>query len=510
MLMFTLFASIKNRNVPTIQCTPIYFFGLFFWFLILMSFISSSAFAESTSKSGTKKWSFQVGGMIKGAPAIGDDGTIYVGCSNGKLYAVNPDGTQKWIFESESTYQASIPVIADDGTIYASFEYLYALNKDGTKKWVFGKECKGGSEVLSNTPALGHNGTIYVSSAYGPNLYALNPNGSLEWSFTVDQGIMTSPALSKNGTIYVGSSSGILYTFNPNGSLNWSFKVDDNMHTPAIGDNGTIYIGSSNDNLYALNPDGTKKWSFKTDDDVLYSPVVGNDGTIYVGARDRLYAISPKGEKKWSYEPYGHINTPALGADGTIFIGTATALHALNPDGSLKWECSLDVTGNLRSPTVSDNGTILIGAEDYDSKDYLFAVSSQSGGPADSPWPMYHKDAKNAGRAEEDKSAEDSDNDNLPDSWEIKYFSSIHITDGHTDYDGDGLNELREYELGTDPTNEDTDGDGYNDGLESGDPLDKNTFPIIRALDGLSKDVNGDDRIGMAEAIYILKIMSAN
>lgn len=53
------------------------------------------------------------------------------------------------------------------------------------------------------------------------------------------------------------------------------------------------------------------------------------------------------------------------------------------------------------------------------------------------------------------------------------------ITDGDEDFDEDGLTNLQEYELGTEPYNDDTDGDGLNDGEEintyNTDPLKKDT-----------------------------------
>ena len=53
------------------------------------------------------------------------------------------------------------------------------------------------------------------------------------------------------------------------------------------------------------------------------------------------------------------------------------------------------------------------------------------------------------------------------------------LTDGDEDFDEDGLTNLQEYELGTEPYNDDTDGDGLNDGEEintyNTDPLKKDT-----------------------------------
>ncbi len=59
----------------------------------------------------------------------------------------------------------------------------------------------------------------------------------------------------------------------------------------------------------------------------------------------------------------------------------------------------------------------------------------------------------------------DTDADGLPDDWEMQYFSDL-IQNTYDDYDYDNLNNLGEYQRGTNPTMWDTDGDGMNDGDE--------------------------------------------
>jgi len=41
---------------------------------------------------------FTSGEIVSSSPAIGSDGTIYVGSYDCKLYAINLDGTEKWDF----------------------------------------------------------------------------------------------------------------------------------------------------------------------------------------------------------------------------------------------------------------------------------------------------------------------------------------------------------------------------------------------------------------------------
>ncbi len=61
----------------------------------------------------------------------------------------------------------------------------------------------------------------------------------------------------------------------------------------------------------------------------------------------------------------------------------------------------------------------------------------------------------------------DSDMDGLDDGFEIKFFDDL--SEGpDDDFDMDGLTNLEESESGLDPSNEDTDGDGYKDGVEDG------------------------------------------
>ncbi|MBV1928595.1 MAG: DUF11 domain-containing protein [Gammaproteobacteria bacterium] len=62
----------------------------------------------------------------------------------------------------------------------------------------------------------------------------------------------------------------------------------------------------------------------------------------------------------------------------------------------------------------------------------------------------------------------DADGDGLPDSWELEHgLNPFNAADADADWDGDNLTSLDEYQLGTDPNNVDTDGDGENDDVDA-------------------------------------------
>ncbi|HXK70393.1 MAG TPA: PQQ-binding-like beta-propeller repeat protein, partial [Caldisericia bacterium] len=43
---------------------------------------------DTSKNNGTLKWKFKTDGMVQSPPAIGSDGTIYVGSNDGYLYAI--------------------------------------------------------------------------------------------------------------------------------------------------------------------------------------------------------------------------------------------------------------------------------------------------------------------------------------------------------------------------------------------------------------------------------------
>jgi outer membrane protein assembly factor BamB len=327
------------------------------------------------------KWSLHVEDRIYSSPAIGSDGTIYVGSNNGKIYAVNPDGSIKWVFVTGSAVSSS-PAVSVDGTIYVHSDdgKLYAINPDGSQKWSF-ETGQSTISILSSSPVIASDGTIYVGST-DTKLYALNPDGSLKWVFETDDIIVSSPTLGLDGTVYVTAGTlfsppgATLYAINPDGILKWSLSksagliIGGDASTAAVGSDGTIYVGSQDGKLYAINPDGSIKWTFQTGLGISSSPALGSDGTIYVhssednvGADTRLYAITPEGGLKWSFRTGAYLpsSSPAIGGDGVIYIVGGDYLYAISSDGSLKWSVLIPGVGDS-SPAIGSDGTIYVGS----------------------------------------------------------------------------------------------------------------------------------------------------
>ncbi|MGZ3429198.1 MAG: outer membrane protein assembly factor BamB family protein [Polyangia bacterium] len=218
---------------------------------------------------------------------VAPDGTIYASADG--LYAVTPEGKLKWKFTPGVTHCAAVPAVGLDGTVYVGChdDALYALNPDGTKKWDF----RAGDDIDSS-PSISPDGVVYVGSD-DHKLYALGPGGALRWAVTTGGPIRSSPAVAADGTVYVGSFDGALYAVRPGGVVAWSFRTADRIvSSPVIDAAGNVLVGSEDDRLYALAPDGKLLWSVLLDGDVDATPALGPDGTIYVGNDDRaLHAL---------------------------------------------------------------------------------------------------------------------------------------------------------------------------------------------------------------------------
>lgn len=372
------------------------------------------------------KWKYNTGKKVYySSPAIGSDGTIYIGNGiigdNGtSLVALNPDGSKKWqIPMSEPVFT---PLIASDGMIYVqdASSTLYSINPDGTEKWKFILNIR--SDVGQSSPAIDFDGTVYICA---DGVYAIKPNGSLKWHYNDPYYpvlcVRSSPSLNSSSCIFVAVNASIpnpcsLWKLSANGNLLWKCnfnEADFVFSSPAIATDGTIYVGaetSTGGNLnfiYAVNPDSTLKWKYTITDGrtVRSSPAIDADGTIYIGTKASyssnavLLALNPDRNLKWSYPiqtPNADIYcSPTIGSDGIIYFGAENCLlHALNPDGTLNWAYDTKNGINWTSPAIANDGTIYIG----NNSGNLFAIKSKSTGLKNSQWPKFRFNNQNIGR----------------------------------------------------------------------------------------------------------------
>ena len=70
---------------------------------------------------------------------MGKWGTVYFGSADGFLYALNPNGSLLWKFETGGGSYGSAAISLDETVYFASSDgNLYALDSEGSLKWKTG------------------------------------------------------------------------------------------------------------------------------------------------------------------------------------------------------------------------------------------------------------------------------------------------------------------------------------------------------------------------------------
>lgn len=181
------------------------------------------------------------------APSLGRDGTVYAVCQE-VLYALSPDGSKRWEFSAQGEFEAA-PAITEDGVVYLGSDdrRLYALDALGQVRFAF----LAGAPIRTAV-ALGRDGAA-VFGCDDNALYSVRGDGSLLWSYRTADAVRSSPLVDAAGSIVFGSRDDRLYAVAADGRLKWSVLLDGDVDgTPALGPDGTIYVGADDQALHAL------------------------------------------------------------------------------------------------------------------------------------------------------------------------------------------------------------------------------------------------------------------
>ncbi|MFL5824478.1 MAG: PQQ-binding-like beta-propeller repeat protein [Solirubrobacteraceae bacterium] len=204
------------------------------------------------AKNGHLKWTFHAGGAVKGGVAY-SGGEIFFGDYGGRVYAVNAaTGREIWSTAAGGGNFYGSPAVAFGRIFVGSTDgHVYALSKTGRLRWSAGT----GAYVYSSPAAANVRGlgpTVFTGS-YDGNFYALNANsGRVRWrhasggpvsgSGTIIGHVVYYSVIHVRNTIGLDTRTGRQVFFFPDGAF-----------AAAIADHRAIYlIGAST--IYQMLP----------------------------------------------------------------------------------------------------------------------------------------------------------------------------------------------------------------------------------------------------------------
>jgi len=327
------------------------------------------------------KWDFATGESILSSPTI-LNGTVYVGSSDNKLYAIDAKtGQQKWQFQTQGNVASSPAVSANTVFVLSLDGKLYALDAaSGSQKWAFATEgehrftapgvggLKPSTEMMPDpwdlfisSPTV-TDGIVYFGS--GDNhVYAVDATtGVLKWKYKTGNVVHASPAVA-NGLVYIGSFDTYFYALDAaTGELVWKFKTKDDPEThlmagipgsAAVG-NGLVYFGCRDANVYALDAkNGAVRWQFSVGQTwVIASPAVVGEEVFFTTSDTHKFEVlnALTGAEKYAL-PY-HIfsfSSPAIAGDHAYFGSFDGTVYAVD----LKTK---EYSGTFSAPGLKLNG----------------------------------------------------------------------------------------------------------------------------------------------------------
>ena len=259
-------------------------------------------------------WEFETASAITASPAI-DGNTLYVGSTDGAVYALDPYvGVELWSFET-------------DGPI-------------------------------AGTPAI-VDGTLYIGSA-DTHLYAIDTDdGTERWRFETGGRVDSSPTVA-DGTVYVGTvSSAVFAVDRETGDERWRFGTGASvLGAPAVSDE-TVYAGSGDQRVYAIDADGSQRWSFDTRGTVAGGPTI--DGETVYALDDQPFAVAEEypDRDRYRYAFRGFWNPP----DGSPQAARVQPVTVVRGE-----QLSLDTT--LGTPAGATSVTVRLSGADGTSTYY--------------------------------------------------------------------------------------------------------------------------------------------
>lgn len=292
----------------------------------------SQFFKKKEEKKGlVKEWSFSADSVITSAAAVNHD-LIVFGTKNGKIYALDHDGKEKWVYETAKSVSKEKEFFSDSSKFrqISSNPIIKDIDDDGYE------------EIILSTEA--------------GKLIVLKPNGKVLWNFSAQDAIKASPLIAdinkdKKLEIIFGSDDNYIYNLNDRGKLIWKYKMKSGIQsTPELGPKrNQIVFGTNDGMIYSLNKEGKILWDFKTEDKVTAQPVItsiNNDIAIIIGSQDKnLYALDSRGSLLWKYPTGGKIFSKSsifdLNHDKNpeMLVGSCDdKLHVISHRGIKMWD----------------------------------------------------------------------------------------------------------------------------------------------------------------------------
>jgi hypothetical protein len=266
------------------------------------------------------EWRLDAGSTIHAPPAVGVDGSVYVGTGDGYLVSIGAGGVLRWSYTLEGALAWS-PVIDAAGRIYVATtaQRLCAFWPNGGLAWQTRTPARVGSELALSTPS-----GVFFGGSDG-NVWAYSEHGTALWHAELRAPIGAGPRAF--GTRYVVATT-----------------TGEVVSLDGAQRKSVIHVDGRCESIVAASPDGSVS---VLADDPAKSPEGGAE----------LVAFGPKGEARFRR---GGVASATAAGEGYLTIEGGETLTRLGPDGAVLSSVSLGQAAGS-APLETPSGVVYVG-----------------------------------------------------------------------------------------------------------------------------------------------------
>ena len=240
---------------------------------------------------------------------------------------------------AENLHPVANPAVDAEGNVYATFSgsrgqkvpvAIFRIDtRHAVKPFV--------SEMMNPTGmALGHDGSLFVSSRYDGTVYRVSSNGAVT-PYAEGLGVATGIAFDNEGSLYVGDRSGTIFKIGRDRQIFVFATVEPSVsaYHLAFNDAGNLYVTgpttSSFDAIYRVDPQGHVEVFYRG----LGRPqglAFDAQGNLYVAAslngRRGIVKLTPDGQASLAVSGQNLVGL-AFGSDRSAVLTTTSGVYHL-------------------------------------------------------------------------------------------------------------------------------------------------------------------------------------
>jgi len=274
--------------------------------------------------------------IVARVPEGASSGNVVV-ATNG--HSSNPRQVRVAVPIAENLHPVANPAVDAEGNIYATFSgsrgqkvpvAIFRIDTSYEAKPFV-------SEMMNPTGmALGHDGSLYVSSRYDGAVYRVSPKGAMT-TYAEGLGVATGIAFDNEGSLYVGDRSGTIFKIGRDRQIFVFATIDPSVsaYHLAFGRGGNLYVTgpttSSFNAVYQVDPQGHVEVFYRG----LGRPqglAFDVQGNLYVAAslhgRRGIVKLTPDGQASLSVSGQNLVGL-AFGPDSTAVLATTSGVYHL-------------------------------------------------------------------------------------------------------------------------------------------------------------------------------------